>query len=66
MNEKYKKLSKLVNDRLNVISISYQWIAYNLTAESKTISLTNLYDPEGVKHINNVYFSKNPIDLDRI
>lgn len=66
MNEKYKKLSKLISDRLNVISISYQWIAYNLTAESKTISLTNLYDPEGVKHINNVYFSKNPIDLDRI
>lgn len=58
--------SGLIQNRFNVIDILTQYMAFLQTPESKSIVLNNLYDPNGVKQVNNMYFKKNPIDLDRL
>ena len=58
--------SGLIQNRFNIIDIPTQYMAFLQTPESKSIVLNNLYDPNGVKQVNNTYFKKNPIDLDRL
>lgn len=55
-----------LNNRFKAIDITFQKEIYNSTAESMMIKFKNLYDPATVKQINDHYFEKNPLDLDKL
>lgn len=52
--------------RLKAIDVHFQHSIFINTAECKDINLSNLYDPQTVKDINNKYFINNPLDLNRL
>lgn len=52
--------------RFKAIDIQFQHTVYITTAECASISLRNLYDPDNVRSINDKYFKKNPLDLNRL
>ncbi|MGL5330979.1 MAG: hypothetical protein ACRDD7_17080 [Peptostreptococcaceae bacterium] len=54
------------NHRFNAIDIRFQHSVYMTSSEHHSISLTNLYDPDTVRGINNSYFKNNPLDLNRL
>lgn len=79
MNSKSRSntLSEIKNcaDLLNIennfkaIDIAYQYDLFvNMSPEFDTMRsyLVNLYDPEGLKHINETYFKNNPLDFMRL
>lgn len=54
-------------NRWRCIDVIYQHMMYNTLAESQDNSwLINLRDPNGVKEVNDKYFIKNPLDLNRL
>ncbi len=53
-------------DRFKVIDIMFQHRIFATTPEAKKVIFPNLYDPETVKSINNQYFKRNPLDLNRL
>lgn len=52
-------------NRFKAIDINIQHMIFTESIE-RNYSITNLYDPESVKIINNKYFTKNPLDLNRL
>lgn len=52
--------------RFKAIDIVFQQLVFMNTPEAKDIKISNLYDPETVKQINNQYFINNPLDLNRL
>lgn len=52
--------------RLSVVDLKFQQKMFMQYAPESKYQFVNLYDPEGVKAINNKYFSKNPLDLNRL
>lgn len=55
------------DNRFKAIDLLYQQKLYQFLPESKERSYLNrLQDPDSVKAINNKYFRKNPIDLERL
>ena len=64
----YSKLSKpAFEGRWRCIDLIYQAAAYANTPEYRDISyLKNLIDPDSVKMINDKYFKKNPLDLNKL
>jgi len=52
--------------RFDVIDIQSQHYGFANSPYSKKVVFPNLYDPETVKLINNKYFKKNPLDLNRL
>lgn len=57
---------EILNARYRAIDIPIQHAVFADTVESKMIKIDNLSDPDAVKHINNKYFSENPLDLERL
>lgn len=57
-----------VNYRYQVLSIPAQSSIFRMSPESATLAkhVVDFYDTEGLKHINNKYFEKNPLDLDEL
>ena len=57
-----------VEYRFGAIDLLYQTSLYKNSLSYREIekSLVNLYDPETVKMINNKYFEKYPLDLNRV
>jgi len=56
----------IVKARFDVIDIQSQHYGFANSPYSKGVTFPNLYDPETVKLINNKYFKKNPLDLNRL
>ena len=54
--------------RLSVIDLQSQTVVYSLGPSVMELSraIVNLYDPDTVKAINNKYFDKYPLDLNRV
>ena len=56
--------------RRNFIAIDYQNMysryIYSPTTNKINLSCVNLYSPDEVKAINNKYFRKYPLDLNRV
>ena len=52
--------------RFDVIDIQSQHYSFANSPYSKAVTFPNLYDPETVKLINNKYFKKIPLDLNRL
>lgn len=56
-----------IENRCKAIDITYQDIIFANTPEARTITVKpDLYDRDGVHQINNEYFKKCPLDLDRL
>jgi hypothetical protein len=54
-------------NRYKCIDLNFQIKMYDTMPESKDTSyIINLEDPDKVKYVNNNYFIKNPIDLQRL
>lgn len=67
LDHKKIKVSQLnFTYRMKAIDIAFQHSIFINTPECKDIKLTNLYDPNAVKEINNKYFINNPLDLNRL
>lgn len=59
----------IMENNFKAIDIAYQYDLFvNMSPEFDTMGsyLVNLYDPEGLKHINEVYFKNNPLDFMRL
>lgn len=59
----------IMENNFKAIDIPYQYDLFlNVSPEFDTMKsyLVNLYDPEGLKHINEEYFKNNPLDLMRL
>lgn len=52
--------------RFKTIDIISQHMIFINSPESKKIQLSDLFDPENVKAINNKYFKTTPLDLNRL
>lgn len=52
-------------NRFKAIDINYQLISCK-SSNVLFYNLQNLFDPEGIKYINNHYFQLNPLDLNRL
>lgn len=63
---KLKTSSIVFTNRFKSIDIPFQHSIYMDTPECKSISFHNLIDSETVREINNKYFTRNPLDLDRL
>ena len=50
--------------RFKAVDLIFQSSVYSNTAECSMLKFDNLYDPEGVKRINEQYFENNPLDLE--
>ena len=57
-----------VQNRFNAIDLPYQTMLFKNTPAAASISknIVDLYDPDEVKAINNKYFQKYPLDLNRV
>lgn len=66
IDEKLPISSVTFEHRFKAIDIQFQHSVFINTAECKEITLNNLYDPDGVRAINNKYFKLNPLDLNRL
>ena len=57
-----------VINRFAAIDLIYQTSLYNNSIKSKEVmlSITNLYDPQTVRNINDKYFDRYPLDLNRV
>jgi len=64
--DKIKICDKEFECRFKAIDILFQHNIFINTPECQSIELKDLYDPETVKEINNKYFVKNPLDLNRL
>lgn len=64
--EKYNIGTTTFDHRFKSIDINFQHSIFINTPECKAISITNLYDPDAVRAINNKYFKNNPLDLNRL
>lgn len=64
--EKYNIGATTFEHRFKSIDIQFQHIVFINTPECIAISLDNLYDPDNVRAINNKYFKKNPLDLNKL
>lgn len=53
-------------NRFKAIDIQYQHLIFVNTVESQSMKLLNLVDNDAVRQINNVYFKKNPLDLNNL
>lgn len=60
--------SQNIMNRFKCIDLPYQTSIYASTIKSKEImkSIINLYSPDEVRAINNKYFQKYPLDLNRV
>lgn len=65
-NDKFKIGFETFQFRYKAIDIIFQHSVYMNTPECKSIIINNLNDPETVKDINNRYFKKCPLDLNRL
>lgn len=53
-------------NRIKAIDLDFQYNVYMKDSEAIRFSRKNLYDPEGVKQLNETYFKNNLLDLDRL
>lgn len=58
--------SVLIENRFKAIDAVYQHKIFMSTADSLNITFPNLYDPQGIRKINDKYFKTNPLDLNRL
>ncbi len=66
-NMESKVASTIIESRYKALDLQFQREIFNSSVESKFIlNYKNLNDPEAVKSINNKFFVKNPINLDKI
>lgn len=59
----------LVTNRFGAIDLKYQSMLYAASPRALDLqgpAFTNLYNPDEVRNINNVYFQKYPLDLNRV
>lgn len=58
----------LVTNRLAAIDLNFQTMLYKTTAIAKSLTggIINLYNPHEVRAINDKYFQKYPLDLNRV
>ena len=55
------------SNRFKALDLNYQIKIYETLPESRdTTYIIDLNDPDKIKYINNNYFTKNPIDLQRL
>ena len=68
VNKFGEEIGSLLTKRFAAIDIPFQTQLYQMSINSKEnkSGIINLTDPEELKHINNVYFTEYPLDLNRV